>query len=72
LTYQTSASNNNNLKFTYIMSIEQIKSEINALALDMNVSFVAACQAMQSAAAIKGDEKMITVIHKIKMESING
>jgi len=54
------------------MSIEQIKSEINALALDMNVSFVAACQAMQSAAAIKGDEKMITVIHKIKMESING
>ena len=54
------------------MNIEQIKSEIVALALDMNISFVAACQAMQSAAATKGDEKMITVIHKIKMESING
>ena len=54
------------------MNIEQIKSEINALALEMNISLVAACQAMQAASAIKGDEKIITVIHKIKMESING
>lgn len=54
------------------MNLDQIKSEINDLSLEMNISFVAACQYMQSAAAKKGNEKMVSVIHKIKMEHING
>lgn len=52
------------------MNIEQIKSEIEKLAIEMNCTFVEACQAMQGAAAKMRDEKMIMVIHQIKMKSI--
>ena len=52
------------------MNTKQLKSEIEKLAAEMNCTFVEACQAMQGAAAMMKDEKMITVIHKIKMASI--
>jgi hypothetical protein len=52
------------------MTKQQLINEINNLAAEMKISFIEACSAMQGAAAKMGDEKMITVIHKIKMESI--
>ncbi len=52
------------------MTILQLKAQIENLAKDQNITFVAACQAMQAAAAKMGDERMITIIHNLKMESI--
>ena len=52
------------------MNKQELKLEIENLATELNISFIEACKAMQAACAIKGDEKMITVIHEIKMESI--
>ena len=52
------------------MTTSQLKSEIQNLATEENITFVQACQAMQSAASKLGDEKMIMSIHDIKMASL--
>lgn len=52
------------------MKKQQLTIEIKKLSMSENISFVEACQAFQSAAAQKGDEKLITVIQKIKMASL--
>lgn len=52
------------------MTTQELKNEIQKLASEMNVTFLVAASAMQTAAATKGDEKMITAIHKIKMQSV--
>ena len=52
------------------MNKQQLTTEIKKLSISENISFVASCQAFQSAAAQKGDEKLITVIQKIKMDSL--
>ena len=49
------------------MNIAQLKSEIENIATETGCTFIEACSAMQAAAAKMGNEKMITVIHKIKM-----
>ena len=52
------------------MTNQNLKTEIENLAKEMNVTFIEACQSMQSASSKLGDEKMITEIHKIKMASL--
>lgn len=52
------------------MTIQLLKSEINKFSKEQNITFVEACQAMQGAAAKLGDEKMISILHDIKMEYI--
>jgi len=52
------------------MNKQELKLEIEKLAKEQNISFIEACQAMQGAAAKMGSEKMITIIHEIKMESL--
>ena len=52
------------------MTPSELKKEIEKLAKDEKITFVEACQAMQSAAAKLKNESMITEIHKIKMESL--
>jgi hypothetical protein len=52
------------------MNAKQLKTEIEKLAKEMNLSFVEACKAMQGAAAKLGNEEMIMAIHKIKMAYI--
>lgn len=53
------------------MKKQELKQQIEKLSKEMNVNFIEAASAMQSAAAIKGDEKLISVIHELKMEAIN-
>ena len=52
------------------MNRTDLKKEIEKLAKEENITFVEACQALQSAASKLGDEKMITIIHKIKMQEL--
>ena len=52
------------------MNKQQLKIEIEKLSKEENINFIEACQAMQGAAALMGNEKMIAVIHEIKMASI--
>lgn len=52
------------------MNTKQLKKEIEKLVAKENCTFVEACQAMQAAAAIMKNEKLIIVIHKIKMASL--
>jgi hypothetical protein len=52
------------------MSKEQLIQQITQLAAEENITFVEACQAMQAAAGLMNDEKMIMVIHRIKMASL--
>ena len=52
------------------MTTKELTNEIKKLAIETNVSFVQACQAMQSVAAKMGNEEMIQSIHKIKMASL--
>lgn len=52
------------------MKATDLKKEIEKLAKEENITFVAACQAMQSAAAKLGSEEMISEIHKLKMQSL--
>jgi len=49
----------------------QLTTEITNMATELNITFVAACQAMQSAASKLGNETMILKIHDIKMKSLN-
>ena len=52
------------------MTKAELTNEIKKLAKEENISFLAACQAMQGAAAQMGNETMISTIHEIKMQSI--
>ncbi len=52
------------------MNEKQFTQEIKTFAENENISFIEACQAFQAAALKMGNEKMIEVIHKIKMKSI--
>jgi hypothetical protein len=47
------------------MTTLQLKAQIE------NITFIAACQAMQAASAKLGNEKMIGIIHGLKMASLN-
>jgi hypothetical protein len=58
-----------NQNFT-AMTKQDIKKQIENLANELNVTFIEAASAMQAAAAKMGNEKIITIIHKLKMESI--
>jgi hypothetical protein len=51
------------------MNKQELKSEIEKLAKEENISFLDACSAMQSAASKMGSETMIETIHKLKMET---
>ena len=51
------------------MTTQEIKNQIKALAKEENISFIESCQAMQSAASKMGDEKLVSLIHSIKMKS---
>jgi len=53
------------------MNKAQLKLEIKKLATEMNLSFIDACKLMQSSASKLGSEKMISIIHEIKMEEFN-
>lgn len=52
------------------MNKQELKIEIENLAKSEGITFIAACQAMQSAAATMNNEKMISTIHELKMESL--
>lgn len=54
----------------FIMNKQALKIQIENLAKEENTTFIKACQAMQGAAAKLGNEKMISIIHEIKMQSI--
>ena len=58
-------NNNNNEK----MDKQGLKKEIEKLAKEENITFLAACSAMQSAAAKMTSESMIAAIHELKIES---
>lgn len=47
-----------------------LKTTIENFAKEENITFIAACQAMQGAAAKMGNEEMISQIHEIKMNSL--
>lgn len=51
------------------MNKQQLKLEIEKLAKEENITFLAACSAMQAAAANMGSEKMIAIIAELKRES---
>lgn len=51
------------------MNKQELKLEIEKLAKEENITFLAACSAMQSAAAKMGSEKMIGIISELKQES---
>ena len=51
------------------MNKQELKSEIEKLAKEENITFLAACSAMQGAAAQMGSEKMISIISELKEES---
>jgi len=51
------------------MNKEQLKSEIEKLAKEENITFLSACSVMQGAAAKMGSEKMIAIISELKEES---
>ena len=51
------------------MNKQELKKQIEKLAKEEGVSFLSACSAMQSASAVMGDEKVISVIAELKQES---
>ena len=52
------------------MNKQELKIQIETLAKEENISFIDACKAMQTASATMGNEKIIEVIHELKMESL--
>ena len=48
----------------------QLTAVIKNMSTELNITFVEACQAMQSASSKLGDEAMILKIHDIKMKSL--
>ena len=53
------------------MNKEQLKKQIETLANEENITFVKACQLMQSACMLSNNESLITVIHELKMDFLN-
>jgi hypothetical protein len=51
------------------MNKQQLKLEIEKLAKEESITFLQACSIMQSAALKMGSEKMISIIHEIKMDT---
>ena len=51
------------------MNESQLKLEIEKLAKQENITFLQACSHMQGAAAKMNNEKMISIIHKLKVKS---
>lgn len=51
------------------ISKKELKSEIEKLAKEENITYLEACSAMQGAAAKMGSEKIISTIHELKMET---
>ena len=51
------------------MNKQQLKLEIEKLAKEEKITFLAACSAMQGAASKMGSEKMIAIIYELKKES---
>lgn len=47
----------------------QLKSEIEKLAKKSGLTFIQACQFVQTEASKKGKEDIIELVHEIKMES---
>jgi len=52
------------------MNKQELKKEIESFAKSENLTFIEACQAMQSAAAKMNNEEMIVHIHELKIESL--
>ena len=50
------------------MKKQGLKKQIEDLAKEMNVDFITACKAMQSASVTIGDEKLIPTINELKLE----
>jgi len=50
------------------MNKQGLKKQIENLADEMNVDFITACKAMQSASVIIGNEKLIPTINELKIE----
>ena len=50
------------------MTKAQLKAEVEKLAKEEKITFIEAASAMQGAAAKLGNEKMIKVLHDMKME----
>ena len=53
------------------MKKSEIKLEVEKMAKEMSISFVDAATAMQGAAAKMKSEKMIKVLHDLKMENLS-
>jgi len=51
------------------MNKQELKLEVEKLAKEMNVDFITAAKAMQSASVAMGDESLIVVLNELKMES---
>ena len=47
---------------------EQLRKEAKQIAAEMGCDLIQAYQAIQGAAAQKGDEQVIQILHEIKME----
>ena len=53
------------------MTKAELKTEIEKLAAEENITFIEACTAMQGAAAQVSNEEIITAIHEMKMNHLN-
>ena len=53
------------------MNKAQLKIEIEKLAKETESTFIQACSSMQGACAKMGNESLISIIHELKMESLN-
>ncbi len=52
------------------MNKQQLKTEIQNLAKELNITFIEACSAMQTASVQAGNEELIPVIGELKLESL--
>jgi hypothetical protein len=63
------ASNEASTEKLKTMNKQEIKLQIEKLAKEENISFLQACSAMQSAAALMNNESIIDLIYQLKTES---
>jgi uncharacterized protein (UPF0210 family) len=52
------------------MNKQSLKLEVEKLAKELNVDFIKAAKAMQSASVAMGDESLIVVLNDLKMENL--
>ena len=52
------------------MTKQGLKLKAEKLAKEENITFIDACSALQSACAKLGNEKLIMILHNLKMESL--